>query len=116
MNKTLLAWGIASLGICSCNDKNNRDVIISDQNAQPQTSPCIIEVPCNEPELEIAGADNRRKFYDFCDSTVTITWSSVGYIRSTVKDMEIRSLTDVRGSERNEMETAYRKYKLSNNR
>ena len=113
-NYLLALHGAMTLSMFSACQPNKADT-------QRETTPsCLVEVPCNEPELDhltkgsTVGADivSPRKFYDFCDSTVTIVARrpcNSGPIYN------IRSITDVKGTERQEMERAYAKYKAGLN-
>jgi len=116
MKKTLLGFGLTALTIlASCNDGQKKTVpgMVSNDKEQPTTSGCVVEVPCNEPELEVSGHRSTRKFYDFCDSTVTITWNDVSYSTYYIHNHETRPIEQLRGTERKEMEAAYTKYQMA---
>lgn len=115
---TMFALGstmmFASCGNKSSDNEGDSQVVTLDKQSNPTASvaPCIIEVPCDEPELTISGHEHLRKFYDFCDSTVTVTWNSLtasgGYTNGYyTKNHQTRPITELHGTEKIEMERAH---------
>lgn len=120
MKKTLFGLGlITMLGGCGGGQKEPGDPNVigleqSTPNSNAKVSPCVVEVPCDEPELdylvETSDINKPKKFYDFCDSTVTIVASSCG---NDGPVYNVRPLTELHGTEVLEKNAAYEKYKAA---
>lgn len=114
MRKIALTFGLAALSMgVACKQNFAEDAYAVQLQAEEysvENDPCIIEVPCKEGELnhllsiERRGILEPKKYYDFCDSTVTIT--ARGSIQSG-PIYNVRSITDVKGRERAEKDSAY---------
>ena len=76
---------------------------------QQSVTPCVVEVEnFHSAELDAIDASDQRKFYNFCDSTVTILyWQGTG---DGGPGGWQRPLTDVHGTEKAEMDNLYKKY------
>lgn len=105
---------IASTVLSSCSGHPAIVSVDSNEKEDSDIDACVIEVVCNEPELDhLSGKIGKAyKFYDFCDSTVTI----VSPKDATAFIYNVRSIADVKGTERKEMEAAAVKYQALNNK
>ena len=95
--------------------KGNPEIISLDQQTSKKevmvkASPCTIEVQSNTPALQDIERNTAsiHKYYNFCDSTVIIVGDNGGYGGPF---LNIRPITELKGTERAEKDAAYAKYK-----
>ena len=85
---------------------DNPDIIVLKETKRYQNdgTPCVVQVPCHEPELRLLfekrAIERPYKYYNFCDSSVSIVAAGAGDKENAYGAIyDRRSFDEIRGNE-----------------